>query len=94
MNTLNLSKCNRILNVDCLTDIPNLNLSYCDNIRDVSGLNNINNLNLEGTNFHIVEKNFNITNDYTIHHYKNMKTLKNINNLNIDNTTTNRIKIR
>jgi hypothetical protein len=86
VNTLNLSKCNRILNVDCLTDIPNLNLSYCDNIRDVSGLNNINNLNLEGYNFHIVEKNLNITNDYTIHHYKNKKTLKNINNLNIDNT--------
>ena len=86
VNTLNLSKCNGILHVDCLTDIPNLNLSYCNNIRDVSNLKNINNLNLEGYNFHIVEKNFNITNDYTIHHYKDMKTLKNINNLNIDNT--------
>ena len=86
VNTLNLLRCNGILHVDCLTDIPNLNLSYCNNIRDVSNLKNINNLNLDGYNFHIVEKNFNITNDYTIHHYKNMKTLKNINNLNIDNT--------
>ena len=86
VNTLNLSKCNRILNVDCLTDIPNLNLSYCDNIRDVSVINNINNLslnylNLNNTNIHTYETDYekeNIVDDIEIIELFNDEINKNI----------------
>ena len=87
-----LSKCERILNVDCLSGISNLDLSDCWNIKDVSSLRNVDNLNLDNTIFYIVEERsyLNILCYLRKIEMKKdkitIRTLKNVNNLEIGKT--------